>query len=148
MLNCERRIKSDLNESIQSLIVEPACAESLSIASGKFCETICWFQYFTHEQFFWFDLVTLHLWKLSEKRRSLFFSSQLLIDDLIACDSCWCIQGYNIYPLISRAGSISWMAESYLQIMIKGKTAISSALLLLLFWSRIHQGLHVFKSSL
>ena len=41
MLNCERRIKSDLYESIQSSIVEPACAESLSIASGKFCETIC-----------------------------------------------------------------------------------------------------------
>ena len=40
MLNCERRIKSDLYESIQSSIVEPACAESLSIASGKFCETV------------------------------------------------------------------------------------------------------------
>ena len=47
--------------------------------------------YFTHEQFFWFDLVTLHRWKLSEKSRSLFCSSQLLIDDFIACDSCWSI---------------------------------------------------------
>ena len=40
------------------------------------------------------DLVTLDRWKLSEKSRSLFCSSQLLNDDLIACDSCWSIQGY------------------------------------------------------
>ena len=33
------RIKPDLYESIQSSIVEPTCAESLSMASGKFCES-------------------------------------------------------------------------------------------------------------
>ena len=40
------------------------------------------------------DLVTLDRWKLSEKSRSRFCFSQLLDDDLIACDSCWSIQGY------------------------------------------------------
>ena len=39
-------------------------------------------------------MVTLHRWKLSEKSRSLFCSSQLLIDELIARDFCWSIQGY------------------------------------------------------
>ena len=43
------------------------------------------------------SIFILHRWKLSEKSRSLFCSSQLLIDDLIACDSPWSIkQGYNI----------------------------------------------------
>ena len=43
------------------------------------------------------SIFILHRWKLSEKSRSLFCSSQLLIDDLIACDSRWSIkQGYNI----------------------------------------------------
>ena len=47
-----------------------------------------------------------------QKRAGAFFcASQLLIDDLIACDSCWSIQGYNIFPFIARAGSILWMAE-------------------------------------
>ena len=27
-----------------------------------------------------------------------------MIDDLIACDSCWSIQGYSIFPFISWAG--------------------------------------------
>ena len=43
------------------------------------------------------SIFILHRWKLSEKSRSLFCSSQLLIDDLIVCDSRWSIkQGYNI----------------------------------------------------
>ena len=39
MLNCEEESQICTKVYSQSSIVEPACAESLSIASGKFCET-------------------------------------------------------------------------------------------------------------
>ena len=58
------------------------------------------------------SIFILHRWKLSEKSRSLFCSSQLLIDDLIACDSRWSIkQGYNISLLsLEQALFHGWLS--------------------------------------
>ena len=58
------------------------------------------------------SIFILHRRKLSEKSRSLFGSSQLLIDDLIACDSLWSIkQGYNISLLsLEQALFHGWLS--------------------------------------